>query len=25
VNGNTLSGDVRMGEYGVATFSATKA
>ena len=25
VNGNTLSGDVRMGEYGVATFQATKA
>jgi hypothetical protein len=25
VNGNTLAGDVRMGEYGAATFHATKA
>jgi uncharacterized pyridoxal phosphate-dependent enzyme len=25
VNGNTLAGDVRMGEYGVATFRATRA
>jgi hypothetical protein len=25
VSGNTLSGDVRMGEYGVATFTAAKA